>query len=43
MAEAADFDGDGWLDIVAIDEARGVAISFWWEGRHLFVSPDRRR
>jgi len=28
MAEAADFDGDGVLDIVAIDERRGVAIYF---------------
>jgi hypothetical protein len=28
MAEAADFDGDGLLDIVAIDERRGVAIYF---------------
>jgi hypothetical protein len=28
MAEAADFDGDGFLDIVAIDERRGLAIYF---------------
>ena len=28
MAEAADLDGDGFLDIVAIDERRGVAIYF---------------
>jgi hypothetical protein len=28
MAEAADFDGDGFLDIVAIDERRGAAIYF---------------
>jgi hypothetical protein len=28
MAEAADFDGDGLLDIVAIDERQGVAIYF---------------
>ena len=28
MAEAADFNGDGLLDIVAIDEKRGVAIYF---------------
>jgi hypothetical protein len=28
MAEAADFDGDGLLDIVVIDERRGVAIYF---------------
>ncbi len=28
MAEAADFDGDGVRDIVAIDERRGVAIFF---------------
>lgn len=28
MAEATDFDGDGFLDIVAIDERRGVAIYF---------------
>lgn len=28
MAEAADFNGDGILDIVAIDEQRGVAIYF---------------
>ena len=28
MAEAADFDGDGQLDIVAIDERRGVAVYF---------------
>ena len=26
VAEAADLDGDGFLDIVVIDEARGVAI-----------------
>jgi len=28
MAEVADLDGDGFLDIVAIDERRGVAIYF---------------
>ncbi len=28
MTEAADFDGDGLLDIVAIDERRGTAIYF---------------
>jgi hypothetical protein len=28
MAEAADFDGDGLLDIVAIDERQGVTIYF---------------
>jgi hypothetical protein len=28
MAEAADFDGDGLLDLVAIDERRGAAIYF---------------
>jgi hypothetical protein len=28
MVEAADLDGDGFLDIVAIDERRGVAIYF---------------
>ena len=28
MAEAADLDGDGFLDLVAIDERRGVAIYF---------------
>ncbi|HEV8131398.1 MAG TPA: VCBS repeat-containing protein [Acidobacteriota bacterium] len=28
MAEAADLNGDGFLDIVAIDECRGVAIYF---------------
>ena len=28
MTEAADLDGDGFLDIVAIDERRGVAIYF---------------
>lgn len=28
MTEAADLDGDGFLDIVAIDERRGVAIYY---------------
>jgi hypothetical protein len=28
MAEVADLDGDGFLDIIAIDERRGVAIYF---------------
>jgi hypothetical protein len=28
VAEAADLDGDGWMDIVAIDERRGAAIYF---------------
>jgi len=38
IAEAADFNGDGRLDVVAIDEARGVAL---YEGRGdgTFASP----
>lgn len=32
VAEAADFDGDGFMDIVAIDERRGVAVYFGQKG-----------
>jgi hypothetical protein len=33
MVEAADLDGDGELDIVAIDESRGVAVYFGQKDR----------